>query len=106
MLRSRGGVTAIIFCSQSDGFITRLFIYNYTQSITFGTICYRQSLKRGSSRWDQETPQKYQRIEESAELDLTTSDPLQGGKGELLSSDNCQPILPRTGEWDNATLVK
>ena len=42
-----------------------------------GKCLYRKSSKRCLSRWDQETPKKYQRTKE-----LTEQDPPQGGPSE------------------------
>ena len=64
-------------------------------SFVFG---YRQSLKRCSSRWDQESPKKHQRIEESGEIVHTPGEHIQERTGEGLASDNCQQMLPRTGQ--------
>ena len=61
---------------------------------------YRQSLKRCSSRWDQDTPKKHQRIEESGEIDHTPGEHIQERTEERLVSDNCQQILSRTGQTD------
>ena len=76
----------------------------------FSFVCfYRQSLKRCSSRWDQE-PKKHQRIEESADIDHTPGERVEERTEEGLISDNCQPNLPRTGQTGigdfNSSLAK
>lgn len=65
----------------------------------FSFVCgYRQSLKRCSSRWDQATPKKHQRLEESAGIDHTPGERIQERTEERLVADNCQQMLPRTGQ--------
>lgn len=57
-------------------------------------------LKRRSSRWDQETPKKCQRIEESAKLDQSQGDPNQENKEDSLLSEVCNPILLHSEQFD------
>ena len=61
--------------------------------IFFCNIGYRQPLKRCSSRWDQEAPKKYQRIEESVGPDHTHGDTNQKNREDRFLSEECHPVL-------------
>ena len=63
-----------------------------------GKYLYRQSSKRFLSRWDQETPKKYQRTKELTELA-----PPQGGPSEeRCMLDACQLASLSDGQLDQS----
>ena len=63
-----------------------------------GKYLYRQSSKRCLSRWDQETPKKYQRTKELTELDTTQGGPSQ----ERCMFDACQLASLSDGQLDHS----
>ena len=63
-----------------------------------GKCLYRQSSKRCLSRWDQETPKKYQRTKELTELDTTQGGPSQ----ERCMLDACQLASLSDGQLDHS----
>ena len=78
-------------------FVSCLFVLINNNNV-HGKYLYRQSSKRCLSRWDQETPKKYQRTKELTELD-----PTQGGPSEeRCMLDACQLASLSDGQLDHS----
>ena len=69
-------------------------------------MCYRQPLKRRSSRWDQEVPKKCQRIDESAEFIHLQGDPDQKHREDSLSSEVLHPVFPLNSHFKDSAAVQ
>ena len=69
-------------------------------------MCYRQSLKRRSSRWDQEVPQKCQRIDDSVEFIHSQGDPDQKNTEDSLLSEVQHSVVPLNSHFKDSATVE